>query len=90
MSPTAPRQWIVRAETSFTWASVIRHLEESEKFLRRAWSLDRNPEIAAHLGEVLWLMGKEEDARSIWREGKEVDSENPVLQETIQRLEVEF
>ena len=76
---------------SMGWISFrLGHLEESEKFLRRAWSLDRNPEIAAHLGEVLWLLGKQEDARSIWREGKEVDSENPVLQETIQRLEVEF
>ena len=76
---------------SMGWISFrLGHLEESEKFLRRAWSLDRNPEIAAHLGEVLWLMGKQEDALSIWREGKEVDSENPVLQETIQRLEVEL
>ncbi len=76
---------------SMGWISFrLGHLEEAEEFLRRAWSLDRNPEIAAHLGEVLWLMGKQEDARSIWREGKEVDSENPVLQETIQRLEVEL
>jgi outer membrane lipoprotein LolB len=32
--------------------------EEAEQFLRRAWQLDRNPEIAAHLGEVLWQSGK--------------------------------
>jgi predicted negative regulator of RcsB-dependent stress response len=52
--------------------------------------LDRNPEIAAHLGEVLWAMGKEDEAIEVWKAGLEVDSEHPVLAETMQRLEVEL
>ena len=76
---------------SMGWISYrLGHLDESEKFLRRAWALDRNPEIAAHLGEVLWTIGRQEAARSIWREGMEVDSENPVLNETLQRMEVDL
>lgn len=76
---------------SMGWISYrLGHLDVAEKFLRRAWALDRNPEIAAHLGEVLWVNGKQEAARSIWREGLEVDSENPVLQETLQRMEVDL
>ena len=63
-------------------------LEEAEEYLRQAWSLDKNPEIAAHLGEVLWLSGKNDEAVSIWREGMVVDNENPVLTDTLQRLEV--
>ncbi len=65
-------------------------LEESESFLRRAWDLDRNPEIAAHLGEVLWAMGDEEAAIEVWREGLSVDSEHPVLAETLERMGVEL
>jgi Flp pilus assembly protein TadD len=76
---------------SMGWISYrLGHLDESEKFLRRAWALDRNPEIAAHLGEVLWVMGEQESALTIWREGLEVDSKNPALRETLQRLEIDL
>jgi tetratricopeptide (TPR) repeat protein len=76
---------------SMGWISYrLGNLEDSEKYLRRAWALDNNPEIAAHLGEVLWVIGNKEDALSIWREGMKVDSDNPVLLETLQRMEVEL
>ena len=76
---------------SMGWIAYrLGRLIESEKFLRRAWALDRNAEIAAHLGEVLWVSGKQEAARIIWRDGMEVDSENPALKETLQRLEVDL
>lgn len=75
---------------SMGWVSYrLGRLEESESFLRRAWELDKNPEIAAHLGEVLWAMGREEDALEVWREGLSVDGEHPVLVETLERLDVE-
>jgi tetratricopeptide (TPR) repeat protein len=61
-------------------------LQESIEFLRRAWALDRNPEIAAHLGEVLWTNGDTEAAIAIWREAMKLDSQNAVLQETLERL----
>jgi len=74
---------------SMGWIAYrLGRLAESEKFLRRAWALDRNPEIAAHLGEVLWVSGQREAARVIWRDGMKVDSENPALKETLRRLEV--
>ena len=74
---------------SMGWIAYrLGRLAESEKFLRRAWALERNPEIAAHLGEVLWVSGQQEAARIIWRDGLSVDSENPALKETLQRLEV--
>ena len=65
-------------------------LAEAEEFLRRAWKLDRNPEIAAHLGEVLWQRGEKEQAVETWREGQAIDSGNPVLLETLERLGVAF
>lgn len=76
---------------SMGWVAYrLGRLEESESFLRRAWELDRNPEIAAHLGEVLWAMGREKDAIEVWREGLSVDGEHPVLVETLDRMDVEL
>jgi tetratricopeptide (TPR) repeat protein len=65
-------------------------LEEAEAFLRRAWNLDQNPEIAAHLGEVLWMSGKKEEAVKAWRDAQAIDSENAVLMETLERLNIVF
>ena len=73
---------------SMGWISYRRgRLAEAEEYLRRAWALENNPEIGAHLGEVLWVRGKQEAARSIWRDALKVDGEHPVLNETLQRLD---
>jgi tetratricopeptide (TPR) repeat protein len=40
--------------------------QESLVHLRRAMELNGDPEIAAHLGEVLWMTGNEDAAREIW------------------------
>ncbi len=42
-------------------------LEKAEDILRRAYASQRDPEVAAHLGEVLWARGKHEEAEKIWR-----------------------
>ncbi|MES2580010.1 MAG: tetratricopeptide repeat protein [Pseudomonadota bacterium] len=34
--------------------------------LRRAYSIQADPEIAAHLGEVLWKQGQQEEAKKVW------------------------
>ena len=41
-------------------------LEEAIEFLNKALSKKNDPEIAAHLGEVLWVKGDKEAAQSIW------------------------
>jgi tetratricopeptide (TPR) repeat protein len=63
-------------------------MSEAIEFLQRAWDLENNPEIAAHLGEVLWLEGRKEEATEIWRKGRGLDSQNTVLVETLERLGV--
>jgi Tfp pilus assembly protein PilF len=63
---------------------------EAEEFLRRAWEIDKNPEIGAHLGEVLWVSGKQDEAVRVWREAQAVDSQNTVLLETLERLNIVF
>jgi tetratricopeptide (TPR) repeat protein len=76
---------------SMGWIAFRRgRLAEAEEYLRRAWALEQNPEIAAHLGEVLWVGGEQDAARFIWREAIKIDSENLVLEETLQRLGAEL
>jgi tetratricopeptide (TPR) repeat protein len=40
--------------------------DTSLTFLKRAFSLRPDAEIAAHLGEVLWAMGEQAEARKVW------------------------
>lgn len=40
--------------------------DQSLEWLRRAYAKMRDPEIASHLGEVLWVSGNQADARKIW------------------------
>jgi tetratricopeptide (TPR) repeat protein len=56
--------------------------------LQRAYAARPDVEIAAHLGEVLWASGRRDDARRVWREGRERDGANEVLRETLARLQV--
>jgi len=42
------------------------NLDEAINFLQKALNLQNDDEIAAHLGEVLWMAGKQSRALSIW------------------------
>ena len=53
--------------------------------LRQAWSLQKDPEIAAHLGEALWLSGDQDGARKIWQAGLAIDAENRPLQAVMRK-----
>jgi tetratricopeptide (TPR) repeat protein len=64
--------------------------EEALRLLRGAYQSRPDPEIAAHLGEVLWATGRAEEARRVWREGRSRDATNDVLKETLARLRVEL
>jgi predicted Zn-dependent protease len=61
---------------------------EALRILQEAYKDRPDPEIAAHLGEVLWSLGQREQAQSIWREGLLLNAENETLQETLKRLKV--
>ncbi len=53
--------------------------EEALVQLRRAWTLAKDPEIAAHVGEVLWVLGKHDEARHFFDEAAKLDPENRAL-----------
>ena len=62
------------------------NLAEAEKHLRQAYGLRRDPEIAVHLGEVLWQKGDKLAAQQLWREARAKDPHNDTLRTTLARL----
>jgi tetratricopeptide (TPR) repeat protein len=56
--------------------------------LQAAYGKRPDPEIAAHLGEVLWAQGQRDQALKIWREGLLLAADNETLQSTLKRLQV--
>ena len=58
----------------------------AERLLREAFSAYPDAEVAAHLGEVLWQLGKHKEAQQVWNQALETQPNHPVLLETIQRL----
>ena len=59
---------------------------EAARLLGEAFQRQPDPEIAAHLGEVLWTMGEREKALEVWRTGLRLNKDNDTLQETLKRL----
>ncbi|WP_394808580.1 tetratricopeptide repeat protein [Nitrosomonas sp.] len=59
---------------------------EGLNYLNLAFAARPDPEIAAHLGEVLWAKGAKDNAKDIWRFALEKDPDNDVLLETLQRI----
>jgi len=62
------------------------NLQESEKYLRRAFAGRADPEIAAHLAEVLWVSGKRVEAEKILADAVQKDPNNETLNQAIQRF----
>jgi tetratricopeptide (TPR) repeat protein len=62
------------------------NLEQAQQILQGAFQARPDAEIAAHLGEVLWSMGQQNQARAIWKSGLQQNPDNDTLQGTIQRL----
>jgi len=61
--------------------------EEALPYLEQAMESFPDQEIAAHLGEVLWVLGQKERARDAWRWGLEEDPDSELIPATIERLE---
>lgn len=54
--------------------------------LRRAFALVKDPEIAAHLGEVLWVSGRREEARRYFDQARRLDPDNRALQRAVEKF----
>lgn len=72
---------------SMGWALYRKgNFERARTYLERAFKASPDPEIAAHLGEVLWMHGQREDASNLWQTSLKNHPQNEVLLETLRRL----
>jgi tetratricopeptide (TPR) repeat protein len=62
-------------------------LDASVKMLRRAFAADPDPEIAAHLGEVLWMRGDKDEAKKTLRDSLKTNPGNATLQTAIKKFD---
>ncbi len=54
--------------------------------LKKAFTLRADPEIAAHLGEVLWSLGRKDEARRTWGDAMKASPGNEVLVGTVRKF----
>ena len=74
-------------QDSLGWVAFRQgQFQEALQILRTAYRTKPDAEIAAHLGEVLWVMGQTQEAGVIWREGLMLKVDNDTLLETLQRF----
>jgi Flp pilus assembly protein TadD len=66
------------------------NLPQALELLLSAFKTRPDAEIAAHLGEVLWTMGRQDEARRTWQQGAQLNADNETLRETLKRLRVKL
>ena len=72
---------------SLGWVNYrMGNYEEAILLLRKALARFDDSEIAAHLGEVLWVSGRQEEAHQVWQEGLKKSPGDPLLQKVMQRF----
>ena len=72
---------------SFGWVNYrLGNYAEAIRLLRNALSRSDDSEISAHLGEVLWVSGAQEEAKKVWQRALKKSPDHPLLQETMHRF----
>src|SRR5690606_3695310 len=59
---------------------------EALGYLRRAFQAYPDAEIAAHLGEVLWIINERDEALEIWNEGLKLSPDSELIKNSMERL----
>jgi len=73
---------------SLAWADYrLGRLEDARVQLEKAYALRADPEIAAHLGEVLWQLTRREEAVAVWRKAAADYPDNEALAAAIRKYQ---
>jgi tetratricopeptide (TPR) repeat protein len=65
-------------------------LYKALELLEKAFASFPDHEVAAHLGEVLWKLERQDEAKEAWRKGLEQNPESEIIEGTLQRLDVQL
>jgi len=75
---------------SLGWVQFrLGRLDAARESLQRAYRLKADPDVAAHLGEVLWALGDRAAARELLLDASRRDGESDTLRETLGRLKIQ-
>ena len=64
-------------------------LNKSVKVLQEAFLNFPDHEVAAHLGEVLWKLNRNQEAKKVWQQGLERAPESDIIKRTLKRLNID-
>ncbi len=81
----APEDPFIMDSMGWVLYRMGRHREALD-YLQRAFALRPDPEIAAHLGELLWAAGDQNQARKVWFDALKAHPTNESLLATVKRL----
>ncbi|AOE50522.1 tetratricopeptide repeat protein [Kangiella sediminilitoris] len=77
----------VAIQDSMGWVNYrLGNYEEALKYLEMAYERDASPEIASHLGEVLWVMQKQQRAIKVWQKALRLSPNNQYILRTLRRF----
>ena len=72
---------------SMGWAEYrLGNTQDAREWLEKAYAAYPDPEVAAHLGEVLWQAGNEKRALEIWQKALQDAPENEIVRATVKRF----
>ena len=72
---------------SLGWVQYrLENYKDAVTNLRKALSLFDNDEVAAHLGEVLWVSGEQQEARNVWQRALDARPDSDILKRVIKRF----
>ena len=78
-------------QDSLGWGYYLQgKTQKALPYLQSAYAKMPEAEVAAHLGEVLWQLGKKEEARTIWEQGYKKDKDDMSLKEILKKFNVSF
>ena len=70
---------------SYGWVLFrLGKVREALPHLRHAYALQKDPDIASHLGQVLWVLGEKDEARRYFEEARKLDPDNRSLQRALE------
>ena len=73
---------------SLAWAQYkLGRYEDALQNIRRAFAVFPDPEVASHMGEILWMMGRRDEALAVWQRALEGAPDDPLVTEAMQRLQ---
>lgn len=72
---------------SMGWVEYRRgNLETARGYLQKAYTAFPDPEVAAHYGEVLWVLGETQRAQEVWKKALEDGRDTEQVREAMRRL----